>query len=139
MLRRQSPATPAILADAHSLPFGDATVDLVVCVTALGFLEDPVQTLREAIRVARHGLLLVVLNRWSLGGLSRRWGPQAHQPLLGPARDFSLPDLQEIVRLGAEKRLREMRWSSTLFPGGAWRLGLPVPLGDILGVAALVS
>ena len=138
-LRRRSPATPAILADAHRLPFGDATVDLVVYVTALEFLEYPAQTLREAVRVARQGLLLVVLNRWSLGGLSRRWGPQAHQPVLGQARDCSLIDLQATVKGGAGQRLREMRWRSTLFPNGAWRLRLPIPLGDVVGLAALIS
>jgi len=136
-LQRCSPAIPAVLADAHRLPFGDATVDLVVYVTALEFLEDPAQALREGLRVARQGLLLVVL--WSPGGLSRRWGPQAHQPLLGHAKDYSLIDLLAAVKEGAGQRLRAMRWRSTLFPYGAWGVHCPIPLGDVIGLAALLS
>jgi len=138
-LQRCSPAIPAVLADAHRLPFGDATVDLVVYVTVLEFLENPAQALREGLRVARQGLLLVVLNRWSPGGLSRRWGPQAHQPLLGHAKDYSLIDLLAAVKEGAAQRLRQMRWRSTLFPYGAWGVRCPIPLGDVIGLAALLS
>jgi ubiquinone/menaquinone biosynthesis C-methylase UbiE len=77
MLRRRLPTCPAVLADAHALPLRDAAVDLVAFVTTLEFLEDPRRALAEAIRVARRGVLGIVLNRWSLGAISRRLGVQA--------------------------------------------------------------
>jgi ubiquinone/menaquinone biosynthesis C-methylase UbiE len=71
------PHIPIILGDAHRLPIKAAAVDLVVFITTLEFLEAPAMALAEAVRVARQGLVVVALNRWSLGGLSRRWGSQA--------------------------------------------------------------
>jgi ubiquinone/menaquinone biosynthesis C-methylase UbiE len=138
-LRRRSPDPPAVLADAHALPLGNASRDLVLYVTALEFLEEPTRALTEAVRVARQGVLLVVLNRWSAGGVSRRWGTQRLQPLLGRAHDYSLGDLRKMLTEVAGARLREVRWRSALLPGLSWRWQLPVPLGDILGCAALLS
>lgn len=138
-LRRRSPETPAVLADAHVLPFGDASRDLVLYVTALEFLEESTLALTEAVRVARQGVLLVALNRWSAGGISRRWGAQSRQPLLGRAHDYSLGDLRKMITEAAGARLRELRWRSSVFPGLSWRWRLPVPLGDVLGCAAVLS
>jgi ubiquinone/menaquinone biosynthesis C-methylase UbiE len=138
-LRNRFPETPTVLADAHALPFGDASRDLVLYVTALEFLEEPTRALTEAVRVARQGVLLVVLNRWSAGGISRRWGAQRRQPLLGQAHDYSLCDLRKTLTKAAGARLRELRWRSSLIPGLSWRLRLPVPLGDVLGCAAVLS
>ena len=70
------PGLPLILGDTHRLPCRGGAIDLVVFVTTLEFLEQPVVALAEAARVARQGLVLVVLNRCSLGGMSRRWGPK---------------------------------------------------------------
>jgi SAM-dependent methyltransferase len=137
-LRRRHPSLPAALADAHQLPFRGAAVDVAVFVTTLEFLEQPGAALAEAVRVARHGIVLVVLNRWSLGGLSRRWGPQARRPLLGTARDCTVPALVRLLRQAAGVRLDRLRWTSTLFPDGLWRVRAPVPLGDVLGVVAVL-
>jgi ubiquinone/menaquinone biosynthesis C-methylase UbiE len=138
-LRRRSPEIPAVLADAHALPFGDGSRDLVVYVTALEFLEEPTRALTEAVRVARQGVLLVALNRWSAGGISRRWGAQSRQPLLGRAHDYSLGDLRKALTEAAGARLRKLYWRSSVFPGLSWRLRFPVPLGDVLGCAAVLS
>lgn len=137
-LRRRHPRLPVVLADAHHLPFRRAAVDIAVFVTTLEFLEQPGAALGEAVRVARHGVVLVVLNRWSLGGLSRRWGPQARRPLLGTARDYAVPALVRLLRQAAGGRLDRLRWTSALFPNGLWRARAPVPLGNVLGVVAVL-
>jgi SAM-dependent methyltransferase len=135
----QFPALPLMLGDAHHLPCRGGAVDLVVFVTTLEFLEQPVVALAEAARVARQGMVLVVLNRWSLGGLSRRWGPQARRPLLGQAQDDSAIALWAMVRQATGARLRGMHWTSTLFPGGLWQFRAPVPLGEVIGMAAVLA
>ena len=89
--------------------------------------------------MARQGLRLVVLNRWSLGGLSRRWGRQARHALLGQARGYSLRSLRATVRQATGTRVQEMRWASTLFPDGLWRVRAPLPLGEVLGLAAVLA
>lgn len=64
-----------MLGDAHGLPLRDRAVDVTSLIATLEFLESPALALRESVRVAERGLVLVVLNRWSLGGASRWWGP----------------------------------------------------------------
>jgi ubiquinone/menaquinone biosynthesis C-methylase UbiE len=138
VLRHRHPALPVVLADAHHLPFRRATVDVAVLVTTLEFLERPAEALAEAIRVARHGVVLIVLNRWSLGGFSRRWGRQARGPLLGTARDYAISTLLRLLRQAAGGRIERLRWTSALFPDGLWRWRAPVPVGDVLGVVAVL-
>jgi ubiquinone/menaquinone biosynthesis C-methylase UbiE len=137
--QQRFPGMPLLVGDAHHLPCRGGAVDLVVMITTLEFLEQPVVALAEAARMARQGLMLVVLNRWSLGGLSRRWGAQARRPLLGQAQDYSVIALQALVRQALGERLRGMHWTSTLFPNGLWQYLAPVPLGEVLGMAALLA
>jgi hypothetical protein len=111
---------------------------VAVFVATLEFLERPAEALAEAVRVARQGVVLVALNRWSLGGVSRRRGPQARGSLLGTARDYPVPALVSLLRQAARGRLARLRWTSTLFPDGLWGLRAPVPLGDVLGVVGVL-
>jgi ubiquinone/menaquinone biosynthesis C-methylase UbiE len=59
---------------AQSLPFRDASFDLVLAVTALCWIPEPVVALKEMNRVVRRGGAVIVgeLGRWSLWALSRR-------------------------------------------------------------------
>jgi ubiquinone/menaquinone biosynthesis C-methylase UbiE len=138
-LHQRVPALPVMLADARHSPVKNGAVDLVLFVTTVEFLQNPQLALREAVRVARQGVLVVVLNRWSLGGFSRRWGAQARQSLLSQAHDYSLRSLLALVRETTGARLRKLQWASTLFPAVFWRLQGRIPLGDVLGVAAVLA
>ena len=130
---------PVIIGDAHQLPVRDGAVDVVMLVTTLEFLEQPTLALTEAIRVARYGLILLVLNRWSLGGCSRRWGQQAGGTLLRYAHDYSLWSLRTLVQQTSGPRLYAMHWASTLFPNGLWNWHVRVPVGDVLGLVAVLK
>jgi SAM-dependent methyltransferase len=138
-MRTRHPGIPAVLGDAHRLPLPDAATDLVLFVTTLEFLEDPLAALQEAVRVARRGLILLVLNRWSVGGLSRRAGAQARGALLGQARDVSLLSLRALAMEAGGARLVALPWASTLFPGGFWAARGRLPLGDVLGMAVVMA
>jgi SAM-dependent methyltransferase len=54
------------LGDAEHLPFDDNEYDFAVLLTVLEFCPDPGLALREAARVARKGLIIGYLNRFSL-------------------------------------------------------------------------
>jgi SAM-dependent methyltransferase len=138
-LRRRHAAIPVIVGDAGGLPVRTGAVDVALLVTTLEFVERPEVALGEAVRVARKGLVVVVLNRWSLGGLSRRVGPQARSPILGAARDTSLFALRRMVRVAAGDRLRSLRWASSLFPDGLWAARWSVPVGNVIGMAVVLS
>jgi ubiquinone/menaquinone biosynthesis C-methylase UbiE len=130
---------PAIQADAHRLPFRDRVVDAALFVTSLEFLSDPTLALAEAARVSRHGVMLLVLNRWSLGGLSRRVGPQSSQPILGCAHDVTLRSLRAAVRSAVRDRLHDLRWRYGCFPRSLRPTPSRLPLGDVIALAALLK
>jgi len=138
-LRNGEPRIVGVQADAHRLPFRDRAVDAVLFVTSLEFLEDPGRALVEAVRVSRQGLMLLVLNRWSFGGLSRRIGPQASQTILGRARDYSLSELRALVRDTAAERLWDLRWRYGCFPHDLWPTPSRLPAGDVIALAAVLA
>jgi ubiquinone/menaquinone biosynthesis C-methylase UbiE len=138
-MHKAEPQIKGVQADAHSLPFRDQTVDSVVFVTSLEFLDAPRRALAEAVRVSRHGLMLLVLNRWSLGGLSRRVGPQASQPILGHAQDHTARSLRRIVRSAAGERLRGLHGRYGCFPRDLWPTPSRLPVGDVIAVAAVLA
>ena len=53
-----------VIGDAHDLPFGDATVDAVVCTEVFEHLLDPPAAARELIRVLKPGGRLVLTTRF---------------------------------------------------------------------------
>ncbi len=77
-----------VAADACRLPFCDNSFDLVASVTALCFIQDEKQALREMLRVARRRVILGLLNRHSLlylakgrcGGQGAYHGARWHTP-----------------------------------------------------------
>jgi len=77
-----------VAADARRLPFRDGCFDLVVSITALCFIGEEKQALREMLRVARRRVVLGLLNRHSLlylakgrsGGRGGYRGARWHTP-----------------------------------------------------------
>lgn len=92
-------APACVQADACALPFAGATFDVSLYITTLEFLREPSLALSEARRVATHGLVLGVLNAWSLPGL-KQWGQSRlaarHSPDVYRAAHFYSP--HELVR-----------------------------------------
>ena len=70
-----------VAADARKLPFRDRSFDLVIAITALCFIREEQQALREMLRVARRRVVLGLLNRHSLLYLAkgRRGGRGAYR------------------------------------------------------------
>lgn len=138
-LRRRNSALPAVLGDAHGLPFRDRAVDLALFVATLEFLESPEIAIAEASRVTRRGLVLLLLNRWSRGAVSRRRGADSEGAVLQQARDFSLTDARRLARQAVGSRVAAIHWRSALFPRPFEALSAPIPFGDVLGVAVELS
>ena len=137
--RRLAPGLPLVRADAQRLPVGDRCFDLVFFVTTLEFLTSPFDAMQEAVRIARKGVIVVALNRWSIGALSRRWGPKARGELLRHAQDFSLPRLRAMLCSVAKQRLRQVRWASAVLPVPFHRTFPPIPFGGVLAISAALD
>jgi SAM-dependent methyltransferase len=121
--------------DALDLPFIDRSFDLALLITTLEFVADSSRALAEAVRVARHGLILGVLNRWSLLTLRYR---RSRKPLWKSARFFGPRELARLVRAAAGKRFQGLHWRTTIWPI-AWMPDTPLPWGGFIGLAARLT
>lgn len=115
--------------DALKLPFASMSFHLVSLITTLEFLPDPIQGLVEAIRVARQGLILGVLNAESRLGREYK---RAGGPIWDVARLFTPGELKRMTleTTGAKARVV---WRTTLWP--FWAGALPLPWGGFIGMA----
>jgi len=117
--------------DALLLPFLDRSYDVTALITTLEFLPDPARALAEAVRVARQGVLLGVLNRWSLLALQYRLSGKA---MWRSARFFGPGELAGLARQAAGPRAGTVVWRTTLWPISGVR-DLPLPWGGFIGMA----
>lgn len=128
--RLQSP--PCVQGDAQALPFTDRSINLVALITTVEFVENPLRALEEAVRVARQGLILGVLNRRSLLAFHYRISGKA---LWQSAHFSSVGELKRLVVHAAGGRLQSVRWRTTLWP--LLRLpDVPLPWGGFIGLVA---
>jgi len=58
---------------AQDLPYDDNEFDLAVMVHTLEFLDDPLEAIKEAARVARRGIFIGILNSFSWSCLSNKF------------------------------------------------------------------
>jgi SAM-dependent methyltransferase len=130
--RDRRPDIPFLLSDATRLPFGDATFDVVALVTVLEFLDSPEAALQEARRVARHGLLLGVLNSLSPVALWRRVRRAASYR---HARFFSPAQLERLLRTSLGCRAMEIRWRTGLYPVPWLDRCTALPFGAFVGLS----
>ena len=123
---------PCVLGDGLALPFPDRAFDMVALITTLEFIPRPERALAEAARVARYGVLLGVLNRYSLLALRRRWAAHRGPTIYDRARFFTVGELRRLTRAVLGRRLCRVRWRTTLLP--ALSGGARLPWGAFIGM-----
>ena len=118
--------------NALRLPFRSKSFDLATLITTLEFLPDPNQALAEALRVARQGIVLGVLNADSrLGRQYKREGG----PIWEVARFFTPDELKRMILEITGEKARVI-WRTTLWP--CWPSALPLPWGGFIGMAVKI-
>jgi ubiquinone/menaquinone biosynthesis C-methylase UbiE len=87
-------------ASAQSLPYDSGTFDVVLAVTILCFIKDPVQVAQEVSRVLRPGGAFVIgeLGRYSLWALSRRVRGWFGSSRWKDAHFWSVGELQHLLQ-----------------------------------------
>jgi ubiquinone/menaquinone biosynthesis C-methylase UbiE len=128
---------PLVQADAHRLPFADRTFDLVALVTTLEFLREPRVALGEAIRVSRQGMVLGVLNRWSLLGLKRRLRERFRPTVYQSAHFYGIRELARLLKSVAGEQVGVV-WQTTLFPRPWPSQQSSLPWGGFIDMALLL-
>lgn len=124
--------------DASCLPFANNAFDIVAFVTTLEFLDDPESALREAARVARQGLILGVLNRWSLLSFWRRLKGLFRPSIYDAAHFYGVGELKELLWKSIGRGL-PMLWKTTLFPRMLPIVDASLPCGGFIGMSVRLS
>ncbi len=83
---------------AEDLPFEDNAFDLSVFVNSLEFMDDPLQALREAGRVARRKVFVGMINSLSWNGLIKRVQGYLGDPVFGQARLFNFWQMKSLLK-----------------------------------------
>ena len=129
---------PVVQSDARRLPFADGAFDLTALVTTLEFLEQPQEALAEALRVTRQGLILGVLNRWSVLGLQRRLEGFFRPTVYDAAHFYGVGELKRLLRSVAGGKAHIV-WRTTLFPREWPWAQASLPWGGFIGMALMVE
>ncbi len=125
---------PYLQGNVVSSPLASDSFDLAALITTLEFLSDPLQGLTEAFRVARQGLILGVLNRWS------RLGKLLNKTEISPwdkVHLFTPKELIRLIRQAACGRRIQITWRTTLFP--VLPIVLPFPGGGFIGMSVHIA
>lgn len=132
----QRGGVPLARADAAALPFADDAFDASLLITTLEFLPYPERALQEAARVARHGIILGVLNRWHPLAWQRK---RSGLPVWQVARFYAPPELAQMVRQALCRSVADITWRTTLLPGPWLQSSVRLPIGAFIGMRVVLS
>jgi len=92
----------------------------------------------EALRVCRRGVVLGVLNRWSVLALQRRLAGLFRKTVYDAAHFYSVGELKRLLR-SITGRKAHIVWRTTLFPHRwPWSQNR-LPWGGFIGMVMVVS
>lgn len=124
-----------VMADSHFMPFKDHTFDALAFVTTFEYYKNPVQVIREAVRVGKYGIIFGMMNR-NTPKLIRRKVQQAigRNNYYVTATFYTPKTLQALIREALPDRDYTISWNATglpkWFPTQQWQ----VPYGDFFGL-----
>lgn len=126
--------------EASQLPFAAQSVDLVAFITSLEFIPDAQTALSEALRVAKKGLVIGLLNKHSLSTLTKQvkttTGKSRHYQ---NAHFYAVKDIEQMLKQTQTKH-KAMVWETTVFPSVFGDLeSSSLPFGAFLGIAIKVE
>ncbi len=123
-------------APAENLPFANRSFDLVSMITCTEYMPDLGVVLREACRVADKGILMGIMNKWSLPTIRRIIQVKlGKNPFYTNATFRSLRTIKRLVHETFPQERYEMLWTCTAFPKLLPLRVARLPIGSFLGVA----
>ncbi len=97
------------IADARSLPYPTASFDLVISITALCFIDEPITAVREILRVCRRRFAIGLLNRHSL-----LWLQKGRNGGSGGYRGAHWHTTKEVRLLFKDLPVKRLRWRTAI-------------------------
>lgn len=119
------------------LPFRSKSFDVACFVTCFEYMPSPEMVLKEAARVASKGIVMGLINAWSLPTLRRKFQLAfGKNDYYRRAHFYSISEIKSLCKRSFEDKYVIGKWRTTLFPKP---LGLERdtgnPFGAFLGVA----
>ena len=122
-------------ADAHYMPFKNHTFDALAFITTFEYYRDPVAVVREAARVARHGIAFGMMNRNSTKFFRRRIQQAfGKNPFYVTATFYTPSALIAIIDKALAGREYQITWSCTGLPVWMPVQEWSIPVGDFFGL-----
>ncbi len=126
-----------INAPSLNLPFRSMSFDVAFFITCFEYMPQPIMVLKEAARVARKGIVLGLMNSWSLPTLRRKFQLAfGKNDYYRRAHFYSIGEMKSLCKKSFDSDYSLAKWRTTLFPKP---LGLERdtgnPFGAFLGVA----
>jgi len=140
--RKLWPNGPLLQGDSEYLPFKSESFDVVVFIACLEYMPNIAKVFAEAARVARKGIVIGLMNKWSPPTIRRMIQVKmGKNPYYKNARFYSISDIKRILQEAFGDKHAIVYWTTTvfakifgdkesaLFPFGAF-LGIATKLGD---------
>jgi ubiquinone/menaquinone biosynthesis C-methylase UbiE len=126
-----------IQGESGYLPFKSESFDVIAFITCLEYMPSVTTVLREAARVARKGIVIGLMNKWSPSTVRRiAQVKMGKNPFYRNARFYSILDIRQVLRETFHDSHTVTYWNTTVFPKtlGAKESAL-FPFGSFLGLA----
>jgi ubiquinone/menaquinone biosynthesis C-methylase UbiE len=122
--------------ESSHLPFRSKSFDVITYVASLEYMPNIAAVLAEAIRVTKKGIIIGLMNKWSLPTLRRMFQVRmGRNPYYRNANFYSISDIKRIF--GETFKKHDIAyWNTTAFPRVFGNMeSTLLPFGSFLGIA----
>jgi ubiquinone/menaquinone biosynthesis C-methylase UbiE len=123
--------------ESSCLPFKDKSFDVVAFIACLEYMPDITQVIEEAARVSRKGIIIGLMNKWSVPTMRRIIQiKRGKNPYYSNVRFYSIFDMKHVLKEALHDNYAICFWSTTAFPKifGDTESAL-LPFGAFLGIS----
>ena len=129
---------------AEDLPFEDNEFDLAVFINTLEFLDDPIQALKEAGRVARRKIFITSINSLSPANVCARISSPFKKGIMQSIRPYNLWELKSYIQEASGNVPIDWRSSHIQSPFSSAinpirKKSFQNPFGPFLGLSATIT
>jgi ubiquinone/menaquinone biosynthesis C-methylase UbiE len=135
--RKLWPTAPVIQGESRYLPFESGAFDVIAFIACLEYMPNVAKVFQEAARVARKGMVIELMNKWSPSTVRRMaQAEMGKNPFYRNVRFYSILDIKRVLRETFHDRHTVTYWNTTVFPKA---IGIKesafFPFGSFLGLA----
>jgi ubiquinone/menaquinone biosynthesis C-methylase UbiE len=123
--------------ESSHLPFKDKSFDVVAFIACLEYMPNIAKVVNEAARVSRKGIIIGLMNKWSLPTMRRTIQMKmGKNPYYNNVRFHSIFNIKHVLAEALHDRYTVCFWSTAVFPKifGDTESAL-LPFGAFLGIA----